>query len=193
MAFKNSSGGFHKLSNIVHGKMSAIVMICEVKCEVSHLLVYAPTHSSDVHPASNGQQRGKAQGIRRTQMRVENENSCKQECMSRKKVRQPKCHSSTLSQQDQKCSEIGELRMKKCSTQSILYTVLFRSNRQSHLMHPPVDHELWLRSRVTRASIEPPSGHTGPKLPKKAKKDINFGSNAEIFEMSRKNSAAAAI
>jgi hypothetical protein len=36
----------------------------------------------------------------------------------------------------------------------------------SHIPHTPsVDHELWSRSRVTRASVEPPSGHTDPKLP----------------------------
>jgi hypothetical protein len=76
-----------------------------------------------------------------------------------------------------------------------LSTGQFRSNQQSRVAHPPVDHELWSRSRVTRASVEPPSGHTGPKLPKKkkktGKKDKNFGSNAEIFEVSRKNSVAA--
>jgi hypothetical protein len=46
-------------------------------------------------------------------------------------------------------------------------------------------------SRITRASVEPPSGHTGPKLPKKekrkkGKKGKISGSNAEIFEVSRK-------
>jgi hypothetical protein len=46
------------------------------------------------------------------------------------------------------------------------HTVQFRSNRQSRVTHPPVDHELWSRSRVTQASGEPPSGHTCPKLPK---------------------------
>jgi hypothetical protein len=50
-------------------------------------------------------------------------------------------------------------------------------------------------SHITRASVEPPSGHTGPKLPKKKKKKGKkgkiSGSNAEIFEVSRKNSAAA--
>ncbi|KAJ7834584.1 hypothetical protein B0H14DRAFT_2590859 [Mycena olivaceomarginata] len=51
-------------------------------------------------------------------------------------------------------------------------------------MHPPVDHELWSRSRVTRAPVEPPSGHTGPNLPKKAKKTKKIGSNAKIFEVS---------
>jgi hypothetical protein len=44
-------------------------------------------------------------------------------------------------------------------------TVQFRSNRQSRITYPTVDHELWSRSRVTRASVEPPIGHTGPKLP----------------------------
>jgi hypothetical protein len=74
-------------------------------------------------------------------------------------------------------------------------TVQFRSNQQSRVTHPPVDHELWSMSRVTRASVEPPSGHTGPKLPKKKKKKREkgkiSGSNAEIFEVSRKKSAAA--
>jgi hypothetical protein len=49
-------------------------------------------------------------------------------------------------------------------------------------------------SRVTRTSVEPPSGYTGPKLPKKKKKGKKgkiSGSNAEIFEVSRKKSAAA--
>jgi hypothetical protein len=74
------------------------------------------------------------------------------------------------------------------------YTVQFRSNWRPCVTHP-VDHELWSRSRVTRASVEPPSGYTGPKLPKKkrkkGKKDKNSGSNAKIFEVSRKNSSAA--
>jgi hypothetical protein len=61
-----------------------------------------------------------------------------------------------------------------CNTNNLLglaaCTVLFRSNRQSCATYPPVDHELWSRSHVTRAFVEPPSGHsghTGPKLPKK--------------------------
>jgi hypothetical protein len=48
---------------------------------------------------------------------------------------------------------------------SAAITVQFRSNWQSRITHPPVDHELWSMSHVTRASVEPPSGHTGPKLP----------------------------
>jgi hypothetical protein len=46
----------------------------------------------------------------------------------------------------------------------------------------------------TWASVKPPSSHTGPKLPKKKKKGKKgkiSGSNAEIFEVSRKKSAAA--
>jgi hypothetical protein len=48
-------------------------------------------------------------------------------------------------------------------------------------------------SHITRASVEPPSGYTGPKLPKKkkGKKGKISGSNAEIFKVSRKKSAAA--
>ncbi|KAJ6605218.1 hypothetical protein DFH09DRAFT_1269563 [Mycena vulgaris] len=37
--------------------------------------VYTPTHSSDVHPASDGPRRGKARGIQRARMRWRNENS----------------------------------------------------------------------------------------------------------------------
>jgi ribosome assembly protein YihI (activator of Der GTPase) len=43
-------------------------------------------------------------------------------------------------------------------------------------------------SRITRASVEPPSGL---KKKKKGKKGKISGSNAEIFEVSRKKSAAA--
>jgi hypothetical protein len=46
-------------------------------------------------------------------------------------------------------------------------------------------------SRITRASVEPPSGHTGSKKKKKGKKGKISSSNAEIFEVSRKKSAAA--
>jgi hypothetical protein len=49
-------------------------------------------------------------------------------------------------------------------------------------------------SRITRGSVEPPSGYTGPKLSKKKKKGKKgkiSGSNAEIFEVSHKKSAAA--
>jgi hypothetical protein len=51
-----------------------------------------------------------------------------------------------------------------------------KSKRRKRLRAPPVDHELWLRSCITRASVGPPSGHTGHK------KDRIFSSNAEIFE-----------
>jgi hypothetical protein len=56
---------------------------------------------------------------------------------------------------------------------------------------PPVDHELWSRSRVTRASVEPPSGHAGPQTAQKVQKDEIFGLNFENFEVSHKNSPAA--
>ena len=36
------------------------------------------------------------------------------------------------------------------------YTVVFRSNRQSRVTHPPVDSEIWLGSRVALAIVEPP-------------------------------------
>jgi hypothetical protein len=71
-------------------------------------------------------------------------------------------------------------------------TVLFPSNRQSRVTHPPVDHELWSGSRVTRASVEPPGSHAGPQIAQKVqKKEEIFSSNVEIFEVSHKNSAAA--
>jgi hypothetical protein len=54
------------------------------------------------------------------------------------------------------------------------------------ITHPPVNHELWLRSRITHASVEPPSGHQIAY-----EKDKIFSSHAKIFEVSRKNSAAA--
>jgi hypothetical protein len=50
-------------------------------------------------------------------------------------------------------------------------------------------------SHITRASVEPLSGYTGPKLAKKkkGKKGKICGSNAEIFEVSRKKLAAAEV
>jgi hypothetical protein len=35
-------------------------------------------------------------------------------------------------------------------------TVVFRSNRQSRVTHPPVDSEIWQGSRITLAIVEPP-------------------------------------
>jgi hypothetical protein len=45
--------------------------------------------------------------------------------MSREKARQPKCHSSALSQQDQNSSEIADIREIhiKCSTRSMLHKI----------------------------------------------------------------------
>ncbi|KAF8200570.1 hypothetical protein K438DRAFT_1758779 [Mycena galopus ATCC 62051] len=57
---------------IVPGEIEGIAMKRGVKSELSRPSVYAPSHSSDVHPASDGQGRGKARSIRRKQMRVEN-------------------------------------------------------------------------------------------------------------------------
>ncbi|KAF8147229.1 hypothetical protein K438DRAFT_1944227 [Mycena galopus ATCC 62051] len=80
----------------------------EGKSEHSRPSVYAPSHSSDVHPASDGQGRGKARSIQRERMRTG----------------QLKCHFSALSQEDQNPSEIAdirELRMKLCNTRSMLH------------------------------------------------------------------------
>jgi hypothetical protein len=37
-----------------------------------------------------------------------------------------------------------------------LDTVVFHSNRQSRVTHPPVDSEIWQGSRITPAIVEPP-------------------------------------
>jgi hypothetical protein len=54
------------------------------------------------------------------------------------------------------------------------YTVVFRSNRQSRVTHPPVDIEIWQGSRVTRLFVEPPERHTGLKIACKTQKSQNF-------------------
>jgi hypothetical protein len=63
-------------------------------------------------------------------------------------------------------------------------TEQFRSNCQSRVTHPPVDHELWSRSRVLRPLSNHQEATQAPnclKKKKNGKKDKNFSSNAEIF------------
>ncbi|KAF8157671.1 hypothetical protein K438DRAFT_1777163 [Mycena galopus ATCC 62051] len=101
---------------IVPGKIEAIAMKREVKSELSPS-AYAPIHSSDVHPASDGQGRGKTRSIQRERMRA----------------RQRKCHSSALSQQDQKSDE--------CSVRSILHqTRRARAQIPNGMPAPRVEH-----------------------------------------------------
>jgi hypothetical protein len=114
----NRAGGawrYRAHAGIVSGKIEAIVMKREVKCELSRPSVYAPTHSSDVHPASDGQRpevyRSDEGGEPKTpeaRMHVS---------LFRKTARVP------LSQQDQDPSEIADIcgfHRKKCSTRSNL-------------------------------------------------------------------------
>jgi hypothetical protein len=58
------------------------------------------------------------------------------------------------------------------------HTVVFHSNRQSHVTHPPVDIEIWQGSRITRLFVEPPKRRTGLKI---ACKTQNFRFNVENF------------
>jgi hypothetical protein len=53
---------------------------------------------------------------------------------------------------------------------SHLNTVVFRSNRQSRVTHPPLDIEIWQGSHITRQIVEPPERHTGLKIACKTKK-----------------------
>jgi hypothetical protein len=55
------------------------------------------------------------------------------------------------------------------------HTVLFRSNRQSRVMHRCVDVEIWSRSRVTRAFVEPPECDMAPKSGLRTPKRRIFG------------------
>ncbi|KAJ6526909.1 hypothetical protein DFH09DRAFT_1094949 [Mycena vulgaris] len=71
---QNHAGGawrYRACVDMVHGKIEAIVMKREVKCQFSRPPAYAPTQSSDAHPVSDGQRRGKEAGIQRARMRVE--------------------------------------------------------------------------------------------------------------------------
>jgi hypothetical protein len=60
-------------------------------------------------------------------------------------------------------------------------TVVFRSNRQSRVTHPPVDIEIWQGSRITRPFVEPPERQTGLKIACKTQKSQNFRFNIENF------------
>jgi hypothetical protein len=60
-------------------------------------------------------------------------------------------------------------------------TVVFRSNRQSRVTHPPIDIEIWEGSRVMRPFVEPPERHTGLEIACKTQKSRNFGFNVENF------------
>jgi hypothetical protein len=60
-------------------------------------------------------------------------------------------------------------------------TVVFRSNRQSRITHPPIDIEIWQRSRVTRPVVEPPERHTELKIACKTQKSENFRFDVENF------------
>jgi hypothetical protein len=60
-------------------------------------------------------------------------------------------------------------------------TVVFRSNRQSRVTHPPVDIEIWQGSRITRPFVEPPGRHTGLKTACKTQKSQNFRFDVENF------------
>ncbi|KAJ7862435.1 hypothetical protein B0H13DRAFT_2566476 [Mycena leptocephala] len=114
----NHAGGawrYRARADIVCGWIEAVVMK-KVKS------VY---NSSDVHPVSDGERRGKARGIPRAQMMGEETKNpgSGNACMPREKPRQPKCHSSALSPQDQNSSgsaNICKLHIRKCSTQSML-------------------------------------------------------------------------
>jgi hypothetical protein len=60
-------------------------------------------------------------------------------------------------------------------------TVVFRSNRQSRVTHPPIDIEIWQGSRVTRPFVEPPKCHTGLRIACKTQKSQIFRFNVENF------------
>jgi hypothetical protein len=56
----------------------------------------------------------------------------------------------------------------------VKYTVVFHSNWQSRVTHPPIDIEIWQGSRVTRPFVEPPECHTGLKIACKTQKKAKF-------------------
>jgi hypothetical protein len=58
----------------------------------------------------------------------------------------------------------------QCKRFCLKSTVVFRSNRQSRVTHPPVDSEIWQGSRVTLAIVESPQRHTGLKIGCKVQK-----------------------
>jgi hypothetical protein len=70
----NYAGGawrYRARADIVRGRIEAIVMKREMRCELSRPSAYAPILSSDVYRASDGQRRGKVRGIQRTRIRVD--------------------------------------------------------------------------------------------------------------------------
>ncbi|KAJ7254187.1 hypothetical protein C8J57DRAFT_1236912 [Mycena rebaudengoi] len=80
------------------------------------------TRSSQEHSTATRVVHGGIDELRVTNRSIQRarrrRNSRKRECMSREKARQPKWHTSTLSQQDQTSSEIADIRelhMEKCS------------------------------------------------------------------------------
>ncbi|KAJ7240947.1 hypothetical protein C8J57DRAFT_1245065 [Mycena rebaudengoi] len=107
---QNHAGGawrYRARVDIVHRKIRAVTMKHEVKCALSRPDSFKRRPSSERGVTNRGI----------------NKTSRKRECMSREKVRQPKCHCSALSRQDQNFSgiaDICELRMKQCSTRSML-------------------------------------------------------------------------
>jgi hypothetical protein len=69
-------------------------------------------------------------------------------------------------------------------------TVVFRSNRQSRVTHPPINIEIWQGSRVTQPFVEPPKRHTELKIACKTPKSQNFRFDVENFMVSRQILAA---
>ncbi|KAJ7351551.1 hypothetical protein DFH08DRAFT_806271 [Mycena albidolilacea] len=67
---------------------------------------------------------GEARGIQRARMKLENENCCRKEGMSREKARQPKYHSParlSVGSESQRDRRHLRIHMKKCRTRSMLH------------------------------------------------------------------------
>jgi hypothetical protein len=79
--------------------------------------------------------------------------------------------------------------VRDCACQRAIWlvrgTVVFRSNQQSRITHPPVDIEIWQGSRITRPFVKPPEHHTGLKIACKTQKSQNFDSMSKISLVSR--------